>query len=102
MFRDSDRLIEMSKFLLDKVEESKNDGLYFIFSDSEFEGYEHPRDHKYTLEEIHQRPNEIKRKACELYLSDEEFERVFKMNKEEFYQLKEWKRKNLKKETNLF
>jgi len=38
----------------------------------------------------------------EKYLSDEEFERVFKMNRDEFYKMPGWKRTNLKKSLSLF
>jgi len=38
----------------------------------------------------------------EAYLADSEFEKVFKMSKQQFYQLRPWKQKNLKKANNLF
>jgi len=38
----------------------------------------------------------------ESYLSDEEFEKTFKMTKKEFYELKIWKQRQLKKEYGLF
>ena len=36
------------------------------------------------------------------YLTDEDFEEIFKMPKDAFYSLPEWKRVNMKKQVNLF
>ena len=40
--------------------------------------------------------------CLEMYLSDADFERVMGLGKEAFYQLKQWKQRNLKKRAGLF
>jgi len=47
-------------------------------------------------------PEGVDPTAKENYLSDAEFETVFKMNKQKFKELKEWKKKALRKDTKLF
>lgn len=103
--KESDKLKEMAKRKVKKIEETKSTpggSSYFGFPESEFEGYQHPRDHQYSKEEINKRPDYIKRNRCELYLSDAEFEKIFKMTKEKFYQEKDWKRMRYKKENDLW
>lgn len=99
----SDKLKEISDSVFKVAEESKSTGLYHSFPESEFDGYEHPRDHKYTRQQMNEEwPKGVKRSRCELYLEDAEFESIFKMTKDEFYQLKDWKRLRYKKENKLF
>ena len=40
--------------------------------------------------------------CLEMYLSEEEFEATFKMDKDAFYELKQWKQRDLKKRVGLF
>jgi len=40
--------------------------------------------------------------ALEMYLSDTEFISVFRMNKEKFYAMKQWKQRELKKKVGIF
>ena len=98
----SDKIKELSKDIFKHLEEKKEEGAYYNYLESDFEGFEHPRDHKYTKDQINERPSQIKRNRCELYLEDSEFEAIFGMNKENFYTLKDWKRLRLKKENGLF
>ncbi|KAE9554411.1 hypothetical protein FO519_002403 [Halicephalobus sp. NKZ332] len=57
-----------------------------------------------TLEEVRERrlPLGCDTKKLERFLSDEDFEKVFKMSRIEFYALPKWKQTNLKKEAKLF
>jgi hypothetical protein len=58
---------------------------------------------KYTYEElIKNTPEYCDKSKLELYMTDEEFERIFGMNKEEFENLSDWKRIELKKQKQLF
>ncbi|XP_070569856.1 supervillin-like isoform X3 [Ptychodera flava] len=59
---------------------------------------------RYTLEELKERPlpEGVDPSKLEAYLSDEEFETILNMSKEEFYQLPSWKQNNLKKDVGLF
>lgn len=59
----------------------------------------------YPLAELMQKarlPPSIDRQHLELYLSDEEFQATFKMNKEAFKALKTWKQNELKKGAQIF
>ena len=40
--------------------------------------------------------------CLEMYLDDKEFEQVFQMSKEAFYQMRQWKQRELKKKAGLF
>jgi len=44
----------------------------------------------------------IEKATLEKYLSDEDFVRIFKMDREKFYRLPDWKRQNLKAWAKLF
>ncbi|XP_077997526.1 uncharacterized protein LOC144450723 isoform X6 [Glandiceps talaboti] len=59
---------------------------------------------RYTLEELMDRPppEGVDPKKLEAYLSNEEFEEVLGMSKDDFYQLPSWKQNNVKKEVGLF
>ncbi|XP_071943115.1 uncharacterized protein [Antedon mediterranea] len=59
---------------------------------------------RYTLAELKERPlpEGVDPLKLEVYLSDEEFEEILKMPKDEFSQLPAWKQKNLKKNVGLF
>ncbi|XP_033114401.1 supervillin-like isoform X2 [Anneissia japonica] len=59
---------------------------------------------RYTLAELKERPlpEGVDPLKLEVYLSDEEFEEILKMPKDEFAQLPAWKQKNLKKNVGLF
>lgn len=48
------------------------------------------------------KPEHVKPAAKEAYLTDEEFEKVFKMDRAKFDALKDWKRTELKKSVGLF
>ncbi|CAG7834921.1 unnamed protein product [Allacma fusca] len=56
----------------------------------------------YTLEELQERPEEVDHSKLETYLSDEDFENVLKMGREEFKKLQSWKQTELKKAVGLF
>ena len=47
-------------------------------------------------------PSDVDHSKKEDYLSDDEFKSVFKITKDEFAKSPQWKRKNLKKDANLF
>jgi hypothetical protein len=47
-------------------------------------------------------PEGVAPSSKETYLSDEQFLTVFGMNQEQFAQLKDWKKKELKKANGLF
>ena len=57
-----------------------------------------------TLEEVRERklPSGCDTKRLEKFLTDEDFEKVFKMRRLEFYALPKWKQTSLKKEFRLF
>eukprot|EP00029_Vermamoeba_vermiformis_P005549 TRINITY_DN1959_c0_g1_i1.p1 TRINITY_DN1959_c0_g1~~TRINITY_DN1959_c0_g1_i1.p1 ORF type:complete len:1522 (+),score=358.22 TRINITY_DN1959_c0_g1_i1:76-4566(+) len=58
---------------------------------------------KYTYDElIKNTPEYCDKSKLELYMTDEEFERIFGMNKEDFENLSDWKRIELKKQKQLF
>ena len=44
----------------------------------------------------------VDRATLEKYLTDEEFQKVFKMDREKFYKLPDWKRQDLKARAKLF
>ena len=99
----SDKLKIVTKEVRKIVDEARKEDTYYIFPVSEFDGYEHPQDHKYTKQQLNEdKPKGIKRSRCELYLEDNEFKLIFKMTKEDFYKLKDWKRLRLKKDNNLW
>lgn len=58
----------------------------------------------YTLDVLQRKvpPEGIDVTEKEMYLSDEDFEMVFRMSKEEYDKLPAWKRNNLRREKNLF
>lgn len=80
-----------------KTEESKG-------SNNEFEGFLDPATHKFAYSELvgQQWPEGVKHTKKEAYLSDQEFEVVFKMPRAKFITLKEWKQTDLKKPVKLF
>lgn len=47
-------------------------------------------------------PSAVDPSRKEAYLTDDDFQRALGMNKEAFYALKEWKRKDLKKRAKIF
>lgn len=59
---------------------------------------------KFTLEELKKRPlpEGVDPAKLEVYLCDEEFDKVFKMSREEFGQQPIWKKTTLKKQAGLF
>jgi len=57
---------------------------------------------KYTLERLRQKPPECDSLKLEVYLTNEQFERIFKMTREKFYTNGEWKQQELKKKVGLF
>lgn len=61
----------------------------------------------YPLEELQligsvRLPKDVDRTRLEQYLSDKDFQAVFRMSRESFYQLQAWKKIDLKKKANLF
>lgn len=58
----------------------------------------------YTYDELKRRPlpEGINILCLESYLDDDEFEKIFAMNREEFYSLPTWKQKIIKQEKGLF
>jgi len=67
-------------------------------------GYADPSKVSFTKEELAHNPvpSGVDPANRELYLSDEEFKTVFKMNKAEMKALPAWKRQGLKKAQGLF
>ncbi len=62
-----------------------------------------PKTNKFPYEELFKKfPKGVNPVSKEEYLNDEEFEKVFKMKKDEFLKLKEWRRVDKKKEAGLF
>ncbi|KAL5456970.1 hypothetical protein EMCRGX_G034199 [Ephydatia muelleri] len=59
---------------------------------------------KFTLEELKKRPlpEGVDPAKLEVYLCDEEFDKIFKMSREEFVQQPIWKKTTLKKQAGLF
>lgn len=59
---------------------------------------------QFSLEELKKRPlpEGVDPSRLETYLSDEEFKKVFKMDKEQFSKLLAWKQTKAKKEAGLF
>uniref|UniRef100_A0A914DHI3 HP domain-containing protein n=1 Tax=Acrobeloides nanus TaxID=290746 RepID=A0A914DHI3_9BILA len=57
-----------------------------------------------SIDEVRARnlPKGCDLKSLEQYLNDEDFRKVFKMERKEFYKLPRWKQISLKKEMNLF
>lgn len=103
-YKISDRMKDIGQDMIKKVTKVETQETYYTLPASEFDGHLHPQDHKFTRDELNAepRPEGVKRARCELYLEDDEFESIFGMSKDEFYQLKDWKRLRLKKEQNLF
>jgi len=56
----------------------------------------------YPYEELKKRPAGLETQHLEMYLSDEEFKTVFKMDKQAFVKLPVWKQQNLKRGAKLF
>ena len=57
---------------------------------------------KWTWKELVAKPHELDQGNLESYLDDEEFQKVFKMTKQDFYKKPDWKQVLLKKEKLLF
>jgi len=47
-------------------------------------------------------PRDVNRTKLELHLSDEDFQKAFRMDRKSFYSLQQWKQIDLKKRANLF
>ncbi|XP_074642089.1 uncharacterized protein LOC141899598 isoform X3 [Tubulanus polymorphus] len=47
-------------------------------------------------------PKDVDRNCLEKYLTKEDFEKIFNMNREEFYRMAEWRRNDLKKRVELY
>ncbi|XP_019857289.1 PREDICTED: supervillin-like [Amphimedon queenslandica] len=56
----------------------------------------------YSLEELKKRPEELNHNKLETYLSDKDFQDIFKMSKDEFSLLPTWKQVNHKKSIGIF
>ena len=62
-----------------------------------------PKDNKFKYDELFKKfPKGVNPERKEEYLSDAEFEVVFKMKRADFMELKEWRRVDKKKEKGLF
>ncbi|KFM81009.1 Supervillin, partial [Stegodyphus mimosarum] len=59
---------------------------------------------RYSLKELQQKPRPagVDPLRLESYLTDEEFEEVLGMKKDEFYNMPSWKQSELKKSSGLF
>ncbi|KAJ3423642.1 villin [Anaeramoeba flamelloides] len=59
---------------------------------------------KYTFQQLTGKnpPDEVDRTRLEDYLLDEEFQKILKMSKQEFERLPQWKKRQKKKQSNLF
>ena len=60
-------------------------------------GYRHGEQSASNLLPLHLNPT-----CLEMYLSEEEFKATFKMDKDAFYGLKQWKQRQLKKQAGIF
>jgi len=68
-----------------------------------FEGFLNPATNKFKYEDLKNKfPEGVKPDAKPEYLTDEEFEAVFKMKREAYRQLKGWKQTDLRKKFELF
>eukprot|EP01117_Protostelium_nocturnum_P005492 TRINITY_DN1988_c1_g1_i3.p1 TRINITY_DN1988_c1_g1~~TRINITY_DN1988_c1_g1_i3.p1 ORF type:complete len:1152 (+),score=420.18 TRINITY_DN1988_c1_g1_i3:181-3456(+) len=56
----------------------------------------------YTLAELQQKPSNLDNESLEMYLSDQDFEKLFKMNKDEWKKAPAWKTLSLRKTHKLF
>jgi len=56
----------------------------------------------YTVEELQERPEGVDLSKLETYLSDDDFENLLKMSREDFSKLQAWKKTELKKQAGLF
>lgn len=75
------------------MERLKDDGSEFL----------NPSDNKFKYEDLFKKfPKGVNPERKEEYLTDEEFEKVFKMKRSDFLGLKEWRRVDKKKEAGLF
>ena len=62
-----------------------------------------PKTNKFKLEELQNNaPKGVNSNRRQDYLDDKTFEQVFKMKREEFEKLKDWKQRDLKKANKLF
>ncbi|CAF3460700.1 unnamed protein product [Rotaria socialis] len=59
---------------------------------------------QYTIEELRARPlaEGVNTSKIEFYLSDDDFQKEFRMTKDEFYALPHWKQTNIKKSLGFF
>lgn len=75
---------------------------YFLYSQQEVSTAAQSR--TYTYEELCRRPAPagLDYTALESYLSDAEFEKVFKMTRAQFQELKGWRQADKKKQVGLF
>jgi hypothetical protein len=68
-----------------------------------FAGFKDPVTTKYPLAELQSKfPEGVKGTHKEYYLSDEDFQKCFNMNLDEWKKLKQWKQQDLKKKVKLF
>ena len=68
-----------------------------------FEGFLNPSTNKFPLAELKSSfPPGVKGSHKEAYLSDEDFQTAFKMSRDAFGALKDWKQTDLKKKAGLF
>ncbi|KAF2072336.1 hypothetical protein CYY_006349 [Polysphondylium violaceum] len=56
----------------------------------------------YTYEELKKKPANIDHNNLEIYLSDDEFNSLFKVSRDEFSKMPAWKRNNIKQKLELF
>lgn len=93
-----------------RKEESLNEAPQIVDSRSPFgqeldrEEDNFPRVYRYKdlLTTNYKLPRGVDKTKLETYLSEEEFEKVFSMTRDEFYQLPQWKQQSRKKEVLLF
>jgi hypothetical protein len=66
-------------------------------------GFDNPQTHRYSLDEIDSARRDSLNPVCkELYLTDEDFQRLFGMEKREFYSMRLWRQRELKRKVGLF
>ena len=83
------------------ISNSARDALSLISRDLRNAGY---KDVNYTYDELigDNFPSHVNPKYRHLYLNDEEFNTIFRMNKDEFNTLAKWKQQKARKRVDLF
>ena len=86
-----------------KQEEHKEEHVVEVKKEAAASEFLDPKTNKFKLEELQNNaPKGVNSNRRQDYLDDKTFEQVFKMKREEFEKLKDWKQRDLKKANKLF